>query len=386
MRHFKTMLLATAGAVIAAPMIGGTAVAQDASAEIAQMKREVVSRGVGNVQLRISGQVNRALSLVDDGENTELFNVDNDNSSSRIRLQGRANFSDDLQLGTNFEVQFESNSTAAVNQVDEQGVGPNNFTERKIELFVRSKTFGKISLGQGDTASNGTSEQDLSRTTVIAYSGIGDMAGGMRFNDNDGNLLLTDIGDVFSNLDGLSRDDRIRYDTPTFAGFTAATSWGADDAFDVALRYAGEFGGIRVAAAAAFADGEDGRPGDVTIDERINGSASVLHTPTGLNVTFAAGQDELDGADNDPMFWYVKLGWIANFFQIGPTAFAIDYAYSEEVSNENDEGEAYGIFAVQHLSDWGAEFYTGIRNHDADLDVGGTEEILVWMTGARFKF
>ncbi|MCG8691697.1 MAG: hypothetical protein MI806_10855, partial [Minwuiales bacterium] len=126
MRHFKTMLLATAGAVIAAPMIGGTAVAQDATAEINKMKREVVSKGVGNVQLRISGQVNRALNVVNDGDTTELFNVDNDNSSSRVRFQGRAGVTDDLQLGTNFEVQFESNSTADVSQENEQGQGPNN--------------------------------------------------------------------------------------------------------------------------------------------------------------------------------------------------------------------------------------------------------------------
>lgn len=384
MRHFKTMLLATAGAVIAAPMIGGTAVAQDATAEINKMKREVVSKGVGNVQLRISGQVNRALNVVNDGDTTELFNVDNDNSSSRVRFQGRAGVTDDLQLGTNFEVQFESNSTADVSQENEQGQGPNNFTERKIELFVRSKTYGRISLGQGDTASNGTSEQDLSKTGVIAYSGVSDMAGGIEFLDDNDNLTGTSIGDVFSNLDGLSRDDRVRYDTPTFAGFTASTSWGADDAFDVALRYASEFGGIRVAAAVAYADGEDG--GAVTLDERINGSASVLHTPTGLNLTFAAGQDELDGADNDPMFWYVKLGWIANFFPIGPTAFAIDYGYSEEIDAEDDEAQTYGIFAVQHLSDWGAEFYTGVRNYDADLEATSTEDIFVWMTGARFKF
>lgn len=382
MRHFKTMLLATAGAVIAAPMIGGTALAQDAMAEVNKMKREVVSKGVGNVQLKISGQVNRALNVVNDGETTELFNVDNDNSSSRVRFQGRAGVTDDLQLGTNFEVQFESNSTADVSQDNERGAGNNNFTERKIELFVRSKTYGKISLGQGDTASNGTSEQDLSKTGVIAYSGVTDMAGGIQFVDDDGNLTGITIGDVFSNLDGQSRDDRVRYDTPTFAGFTLGSSWGADDAFDVALRYANEFGGIRVAAAVAYGDPRDGG----NVDERINGSASVLHTPTGLNLTFAAGQDDLDVGDNDPVFYYVKLGWIANFFNIGPTAFAIDYGYSEEIALEDDEAQTYGLFAVQHLSDWGAELYTGVRNYDLDTDATDTDDVFVWMTGARFKF
>jgi len=40
--------------------------------------------------------------------------------------------------------------------------GPNNFTERKLEIYFDSKRLGRLWLGQGDTASNGTSEVDLS--------------------------------------------------------------------------------------------------------------------------------------------------------------------------------------------------------------------------------
>jgi len=96
------------------------------------------------------------------------------------------------------EVQFESNSTAAI-RIDQDGsAGPNNFTERKLELYVDSKRFGRLWAGQGDTASNGTSEVDLSGTSVVAYSGIADMAGGIAFSDN--NVLGPRIGQVFSNF------------------------------------------------------------------------------------------------------------------------------------------------------------------------------------------
>jgi len=40
----------------------------------------------------------------------------------------------------------------------------------------------------------------------------------------------------------------VRYDSPTIAGFTLSAAWGEDDPWDAALRYAGEFGGLRVAA------------------------------------------------------------------------------------------------------------------------------------------
>ncbi len=39
----------------------------------------------------------------------------------------------------------------------------------------------------------------------------------------------------------------VKYNSPTLAGFTQSAAWGEDDQYDAALRYAGEFGGIRVA-------------------------------------------------------------------------------------------------------------------------------------------
>jgi hypothetical protein len=48
--------------------------------------------------------------------------------------------------------------------------------------------------------------------------------------------------------------NRVRYTSPTFAGFTLSSSWGEDDYWDVALGYANQFGGIRVAAGAQYYD------------------------------------------------------------------------------------------------------------------------------------
>jgi len=218
--------------------------------------REMKS-GKDEVRLTISGQVNRGVLVADDGDDTDVFFVDNDNSSTRIRLLGDAKFNDDISVGSVIEVQFESNSTAEVSQDNQRNVGANSFTERKLEVFVNSETYGRLWLGQGDTASNGTSEVDLSGTAVIGYSGIADFAGGLQFQE-DGVLSGTDIGYTFSNLDGLSRDDRLRYDTPVFKGAKLSTSVIADDRFDVALRYSREIlGAHEFEAAIAYADVDD---------------------------------------------------------------------------------------------------------------------------------
>lgn len=43
---------------------------------------------------------------------------------------------------------------------------------RKIEAYAKSKKFGSLALGQGDMASNGSAEEDLSGTSVISYSQV----------------------------------------------------------------------------------------------------------------------------------------------------------------------------------------------------------------------
>ena len=185
---------------------------------------KVVTSGQERIKLAISGQVNRMVNVADDGDKTKAYHVDNDNSSTRFRLVGTGQVSEDFSIGTNIEVEMQSNDSANVDQINESE-GSVNFKDRKLEAVFKSKRLGTVSIGQGDTASNSTSEVDLSGASVVAYSSISDLAGGLFFFDDDTNDLTTiQVKDVFSNLDGLSRKDRVRYDTPEFYGFTASAS------------------------------------------------------------------------------------------------------------------------------------------------------------------
>ena len=337
------------------------------------------SSGNQKIKLAISGQVNRGILYGDNGDLDEFFHVDNDNSSTRIRLVGEGKLNDDITVGTNIEVQFESNSTADIRFGQDSPAGANNFTERKLELYADSKTFGRVTLGQGDTATNGTSEVDLSGTSVVAYSGIADMAGGLAFSEN--NVLGPRINETYSNFDGLSRDDRVRYDTPGIAGFKLSTSAVDGGSYDVALRYAGEFGGLRVAAAAGYADANSRQGFD-----QVNGSVSVKMA-NGLNATIAAGQRDVKGnTGDDPVFYYGKLGYIAQLFEIGSTAVSIDFAAADDLNQQGDEFTAYGIFAVQRIDPVAAELYLGIRNHELDRAGSNYDDVLAVLTGARVKF
>ncbi len=351
--------------------------------------------------LTMSGQVNRAFLIADDGNDTEVFHVDNDNTSTRIRWIGKGEVTEKFSAGMLIEVQLESNSTADVNIADSESARPSTsgFGERKMEVWLAHKSLGKLTLGQGDPASNGTAEITLSGTSVILYSGIADTAGGIRFRtetladgtDADG----PSIGAVWGNQhDGRSRTDRIRYDSPKWQGFVASASHIQGGLWDVALRHAGKFGQFKTSAAIAFVDwsGVNAAAGSSGIkDEQINGSISVLHD-SGLNVTFSGGTRDAIGLDvsgakrNDDDHIYVMLGYIAKIFDVGTTRFGVDYGVANDINQNDDEITTWGIAVNQNLKDIGTDIYAVFRNHELDRTGEDFDDINIFMAGARVKF
>ena len=155
--------------------------------------------------VKIYGQVNKAVLYSNDGDNGNFYLVDNDNSSTRVGLEGAIKPNDKYTIGTRIEVEYQTNPSNLVNQ-DDRRLDDATFEKRHLDLWVDGNTIGKFSLGWGSTASDNTSEVDLSGTSVVGYSDIAGMAGGQLFYDNNTvSLSGTRIGNVFSNMDGLSR-------------------------------------------------------------------------------------------------------------------------------------------------------------------------------------
>ncbi|MDX2448751.1 MAG: porin, partial [Desulfobacterales bacterium] len=173
------------------------------------------------VEVKLSGQIDRSVMWADNGKDSSLLNVDNDNSSTRFRFTGSEQVNDSVKVGVVWENEYQSNPSNKVD-VGQDNDGESEFNDRKLEAYF-VMPFGKVSIGQGDGAGNGTSEEDLSGTSVIMYSGVNDTAGSINFRDNDDTPIAT-IGSTRSNFDGLSRNDRLRYDTPKFGGATLSVS------------------------------------------------------------------------------------------------------------------------------------------------------------------
>lgn len=379
---------------------------------------KMVSSGNEDVSLKISGQVNRAVLIGDDGQTGFISHVDNDSSSTRIRFDGAAKVDDDLTVKSRVEVQLEINSSAS----DPGGVGlqtntggAGGFGARKAYIAFNSKTFGELTLGQESVATDGINEADLSGTSVILNSEAEDFAGGVSFS-NSANGVNTgiNINASFDNFDGAGGNaDRmsvVRYESPKFVGFQLIGSHGVepgsdDESIDVALRYGGKFWDTKVEAAVGYANGDQSRAGSTVDQNYVGGSVGLLHEPTGLNVHYSQGKVAFTGNNDNtpgPSFWYVKGGWQGKIWSMGKTAVSIDYGqYVDDdgiaVGGRHDNfGQAYGIGLVQKIDKAATELYAGVRRYELDVNAGATDPtgapitgldpVLAAMIGARVKF
>lgn len=350
--------------------------------QIALAADNPVNAGSDKIKMTLYGQVNRGVLMVDDGDKTKTYFVDNKASSTRLGIEAESRTEGDLSFGSKFEVEMQSDSSGDVNRTNNAGVGGASFTERHMDIYAQHKTFGKLSLGQGDTASNGTAEVDLSGTALAGYSDVPTFAGSQLFWNKDTDKLSTlKIKDVVSNLDGLSRKDRLRYDTPRIAGFNLSCSLVEGSASDVALRYADKFSGLKIEAAVSNA-----YEGTQKKTEINAGSLSVL-ADMGVSLTVAAGQNKLDQTGReDPSYTYGKVGYQAKFSDLGKTAFSVDYGVFNDFKADGNKATVFGVQVVQKLDMYGAELYAGYRNHKLDSKAAEYDSISAFLAGARLKF
>ena len=185
----------------------------------------------------------------------------------------------------------------------------------------------------------------------------------------------------------MARQSRIRYDTPIFAGFTLASSRINNERTDAAMYWGGQGYGVKAAAAAAVAyphlvKDSYGRQFGVQKD----GSFSVLHNNTGLNLTLASGVLVVDN-QGDVRNQFVKLGWATTLFDFGATAFGLAYTRSTNLPADNDIGTSASAAVVQAFDKYGTELYLQCRRYSLDRSTGAkVEDIDVVTLGSRVKF
>ena len=329
----------------------------DLEERVAVLEATTARKGNRKVSLKIYGHVNQALLFWDDGVDSDTYVVDNDHRSTRIGFKGKAKINGDFAAGYKIELQFENASSASVEQDDATGNGrdgddADSIGIRKAFMFVKSKSMGQLSWGLNSVATDDiTHDGFVSKTTDHARPDwhynrsflLRDANTGALLNSVDiGEMCGADLSDSDACFDIGSRRNSVRYDTPTFAGFKLSAAWGENDFWDVALRYAGEFGDIKVKAAIGYhefdSDTINGGTGAAEANrEELSwaGSAGIMHAPTGL---FAQGsyrnieiQDpDVAGGIPEADVYYLQAGIKQKWSALGATAIWGEYAKAED--------------------------------------------------------
>lgn len=342
-------------------------------------RRSGVASGRSETRLQVYGQVNRGVLYGNNGDDSQAFFVDNSASSSRFGLLAEAAV-EGVTLGSRLE--FDAVSNPSSGGVSGDAFGPDdgsfNFRERHIDVFVSHPSYGRLSLGQGSNAGDGAQEVDLGGTSVGGgYSDIAALGGSLRFDKERGGSVVR-VRNAFSNFDP-GRDDRIRYDTPTFAGFTASGSVNTDGQSELALRWGGAFdNGLRAALGAHVQWPSD-------FDHQVGASGSLLWN--GVSATVAgAVRETKSGDDRDPWNVYGKLGYDFSAFRIGGTSVAADVFYGEDIAAKGDESTSLGLFAVQRIDPAATDLYLGYRFYGLSAADVNFSDVHAVLTGARIRF
>ncbi len=408
--------------------LGGNCCA-DLEERIAELEATTARKGTRKVSLEISGWLNKTILFWDDSIRSDVYaGIDNDAASSRWRFVGSAMISPDVTAGFQYEFSSVFGLTSSVNQAnggDDRGYftdagGSINTVLRQANVWLESKRLGRVTLGVASQATDGIAEIDLSRTEVVAGSNVDSWIAGFKLVVN-GLYTTTNAIEIFSgNQDG-GRDQLIRYDSPIFAGFrlSASVSGGTRypqsalgqlppvgperQEWDIALRYAGEFNGVRVATGIGY---HEGSVIDATVlpnntfvfNKTLAGSAAFLHVPSGLFLTLAGGHREYD--DATPIggavdeYVYAKSGVLANFLPVGQTAIYGEYFQQWTDTNNgilfpgpNYSAKVWGAGIVQHIDGAAMEIYAAYRFYDSP-DLVGLEfgDFHMGQVGMRIKF
>jgi Gram-negative porin len=248
--------------------LGGNCCA-DLEERIAELEATTARKGNRKVSLTISGWVSQQVSVWDDGVETNAYVSDIGSTlNSNFKLTGGAKIAAGVSAGYVLHVEVVGNENLGLTQnADTVGRG---LAVIQSFWFIKSDTLGKLSVGtQSSAYDNVAVLADGSGSLIFANYIMYDINA---FNLRRGGVLQAGLNwgsfascQSFNGGDalGLSADcdgvpnNNVRYDTPTFAGFSASASWGEDDVWGVAGRYAGEFSGIKVALAAGYYENTD---------------------------------------------------------------------------------------------------------------------------------
>ena len=333
------------------------------------------------MEFKVSGQLDRAFTVADNGNETDYASVDNIGSNSRFRFTGNEKMANGMNVGFIYEMSVVQFGSTEFDIGKNSGGGDVNLDTRKIDIYLEGD-FGKVSFGKGDGAGYYANMMDYSGTL---YYGGGAWytlySSGISFVDDNGNQLYK-IGQTNSVFNAVGRQERIRYDSPSIGGLVLSTSLDNGNAYELAARYHVDLPGAKLATGLSWVDTNDlnieasptnGQPltpgSEFKAKQVLSASASLL-LDGGLNFTVSYGNEETDAMANAGQANQEGYDATNLFGQVGYSTgahhFAVNYGETKDLIVEGTKGSQIGL---AYVYDWSSAVRLFSSYHLYSLDL-----------------
>ncbi|MBS0269928.1 MAG: porin [Proteobacteria bacterium] len=382
----------------------------DLEERVAELEATTARKGNRKVSLTISGYVAQELTWWDDGaESNAYLQGLGPTQATHVKLTGEAQFMPGWKAGYTLRIQnlsdnpFGRNATtgAAMNQSSanfDQGLNV-----QMSYWYLQSKDLGKVSIGRQANASKSAAMfTDQSGTQIIDNYTF--LAGLPQFGIRRNGALVPGLTwgqlaycysqnvPLGGDCDGLVMNS-VRYDSPVFGGFSVSASWGEDDDWEIAARYAGQWNEFKVQLGAGYSENTDERISGTAVmtskdSQFFQAGGYIEHQPTGLFVHAAYGREDNNNAlltnghaAPDSHQWYVKSGIRQRWTPLGATIVYGDYAeYDDQLGPTalalgatGSKFSRYGGGIAQEIDAAAMTLYLKFQHYDAD--VSGTQAL-----------
>ena len=433
------LAIARPAAPAVAADIGGVCCA-DLEERIEELEETTARKGNRHVSVAVSGWVNEAIFWWDDGLHDDAYVATNSLEQSRFRFHGEASINKDWSAGYLLEVGVHGAVSNQITQFDSQGAASKGAvitTSRKNYWYLKSKTYGRVSIGKNGTATyhliddaDATNTRDFAdaQAAAVAVTNFTIVSNGVL---NPANLRWKQVLRGFDNgTPGQSaRRTVVRYDTPDLHGFTFTAAATSDDFWDAKVTFEKDIHDFKVLATAGYGNSTDdfapplgndtngtlcGGPTFGFDCEWAGGGATLLHNPTGLYVFGGFGWQRINSLpasiggvvpDKTSTTWVIQPGIERKWHPIGTTTIFGEIRRDHPGASLSNGASTFGATStrgaelhfwatgvVQHVDPAEMDLYAIFRHADGEYVAGPTglltpiDDFDMLIAGALIKF
>jgi predicted porin len=394
----KTIALSAilAGAAALAPAAADDAAncCADLEERVAELEATAVRKGNRKVSVTLSGYVAQQITAWDDGgeSNIYLWGL-GPTQATNFRLSGNAKIAPGWTAGYVLRLQNLTDNPFGSSQIAESS---NNGLGVQFSYWrLASEKLGSVQVGLQAPASKSVAMfTDLSGSQLPANYVLFDGAG-FFLRRGDGtlsNVTWGNLGFCYSierpfggDCNGVVQNV-VRYDSPVIGGFQVSASWGEDDLWDVAAKFARDVAGFKLSLGVAYTQHTDENQSPFVAPGKdisyVQAGFYAQHILSGLFIHGAYGGEDtgdsllLNGARTlDGDHFYVKAGLRRKLTSLGNTVLFGDYAeYHDQLGPAalaagatGGDFTRWGGGVVQEIESAAMSLWLKYRRHEADI-------------------